>query len=161
MSTSSDLPALPVPGLEPVIRLDVRVDAPVEAGMTGQGRRRIIPITHGTVDGPAFCGTVLPGGSDVQRIRPDGVAEVEARYILETDAGTHVFIENRGVRHAPPDVMAELVAGRPVDPALVYFRSVPRFETDDESLRWLERDQFVATGARFPDRVRIDVYRVS
>ena len=71
-----------------------------------------------------------------------------------------MFIENQGVRHAPTDVMAALDRGERVDPALVYFRSVPRFETDDLSLRWLERDLFVATGARFPDHVRIDVFRV-
>jgi len=149
-----------MPTLDFVVGLDVEVSTPVDAGDTGFGRRRIVPITGGRVAGPAFAGTILPGGSDVQLTRPDGVAEIAARYIIATDGGGHVFIENTGLRHAPPEVMARLAAGEPVDPALVYFRSVPRFETDDEQLRWLERDHFLATGARFPDRVRIDVYRV-
>ncbi len=151
---------LATPDLEFVVGLDVEVSTPIDAGDTGFGRRRIVPITGGRVDGPGFHGTILPGGSDVQLTRPDGVTEIAARYIIATDAGTHVFIENTGLRHAPPEVMARLAAGEPVDPASVYFRSVPRFETDDDGLRWLERDHFLATGARFPDRVRIDVYRV-
>src|SRR5262249_5044130 len=141
--------------------LDVEVTTPIDAGETGFGRRRIVPISGGRVAGPAFDGTILPGGSDVQITRPDGVSEIAARYIIETDRGTHVFIENTGVRLGSPEVMRRIAEGRPVDPADVYFRSVPRFETDDDELRWLERDHFLATGARFPDRVRIDVYRVT
>jgi hypothetical protein len=152
---------LPPPGLEFVVGLDVEVTTPVDAGDTGFGRRRIVPISGGQVAGPAFAGTILPGGSDVQLTRPDGVSEIAARYIIETSTGTHVFIENTGIRHAAPEIMERIANGEPVDPAAVYFRSVPRFETDDEQLRWLERDHFLATGARFPDRVRIDVYRVT
>jgi hypothetical protein len=152
---------LPPPGLDYVVGLDVEVTTPVDAGDTGFGRRRIVPISGGRVAGPAFEGTILPGGSDVQLTRPDGVSEIAARYIIETAAGTHVFIENTGIRHAPPEIMQRIADGQPVDPAAVYFRSVPRFETDDAQLRWLERDHFLATGARFPDRVRIDVYRVT
>jgi hypothetical protein len=152
---------LPPPGLEFVVGLDVEVTTPVDAGDTGFGRRRIVPISGGRVAGPGFTGTILPGGADVQLTRPDNVSEIAARYIIETDRGTHVFIENTGIRHAPPEVMRRIAEGLPVDPSLVYFRSVPRFETDDDELRWLERDHFLATGARFPDRVRIDVYRVT
>ena len=152
---------LPTPALELVTRLTVEVGRPVEAGTTGRGLRRIIPITGGRADGPALAGTIEGGGNDVQVIRPDGVAEIEARYIVITDAGMHVFIENIGVRHGSPEAMARIVRGELVDPAEVYFRAVPRFETDDPALAWLERDLFVATGARFPDCVRIDVFRVT
>jgi hypothetical protein len=153
--------SLPTPALELVTRLTVEVAAPVEAGTTGRGMRRIIPIIGGRADGPAFGGTIEPGGNDVQVVRPDGVAEIEARYIVTTDGGTHVFIDNVGVRHASPEAMGRIVRGELVDPAEVYFRSVPRFETDDPTLARLEREQFLATGARFPDCVRIDVFRVT
>jgi hypothetical protein len=158
---AAPLEPLPVPGLELVTRLTIDVGRPVEAGTTGRGLRRIIPIVGGRAEGAAFAGTIEPGGNDVQVIRPDGVAEIEARYIVTTAAGTHVFIDNAGVRHGSPEAMARIVRGELVDPAEVYFRTVPRFETDDDDLRWLERDLFVATGARFPDCVRIDVFRVS
>lgn len=148
------------PDLEPLTRLTVRVGPPVDVGDTSQGRRRIVPILGGSADGPGLQGTILAGGADVQRGRADGVTEIAARYAIETPRGTRVFVENTGVRHAPADVMAALARGERVDPARVYFRSVPRFETDDPALRFLERDLFVATGARFPDHVRIDVFRV-
>ena len=38
------------------------------------------------------------------------------------------------MRHAPPDVTARLLAGQAVDPALVYFRTVPTFETQGMTL---------------------------
>jgi hypothetical protein len=105
---------IPEPGLELVTRLLVDVEPPVEAGTTAHGVRRIIPIRGGTATGPGFEGTIERGGSDVQLIRPDGVAEVAARYIITTPKGTHVFNENTGVRHAPPEAMARLVRGEPV-----------------------------------------------
>jgi Protein of unknown function (DUF3237) len=143
---------LPSPSLSLVVQLAVTIDPVVVVGPTWRGRRRIVPITGGGAYGPAFTGEILPGGADVQLVRPDDVTDLTARYLLRTPSGSTVFVENHGLRHAPPEEF--------VDPALVYFRSEPRFETDDPSLAWLERDLFVGVGARFPDTVRIDVYRV-
>ena len=47
-----------------------------------------------------------------------------------------------------------------VDPASIYFRSVPKFETGAENYRWLMENLFVGVRARYPDRVEIDVHRV-
>ena len=153
-------PRLESPTLVPVLDLDVLVGTPVVVGDTVAGSRRVIPIVGGTVGG-AFQGRILPGGADFQLIRPDGVAEIEARYVIETDEGELVYVTNTGQRHAPPDVMARLVAGEPVDPTLVYFRSIPRFETASVALNWLTRDVFVATGARRPDRVELTFFRLT
>src|SRR6185437_17009827 len=71
------------PALEFVFRLDVTVAAPLELGPTHLGRRRVIPITGGTITGPRLKGRVLPGGADWQVIRADGTAELDARYTLE------------------------------------------------------------------------------
>jgi hypothetical protein len=152
---------LTVPALEAVARISVNVGEAIEVGRTVRGRRRIIPITGGVVDGPHFSGTVLAGGADVQLIRADGVAEVVARYAIETDRGTHVFVENTGFRHGPPELIERLACGEPVDPDLLYFRTTPRFETDDPALCWLERDVFVATAARLPSEVWIDIFRLT
>jgi len=48
-----------------------------------------------------------------------------------------------------------------VDPALVYFRTTPRFETASPRLRWMMESVFVGTGARFPDRVELSFFRVT
>ena len=93
------------------------------------GLRRIVAITGGTFEGPRIKGSILPGGADWQMIQADGFSALDTRYTLQTDKGQIVYVQNAGVRHAAPDVMAKLLAGQPVDPATVYFRTVPKFET--------------------------------
>jgi hypothetical protein len=140
--------------------LTITVADAIEVGATPAGFRRVIPITGGEARGPRLHGRILPGGADVQLIRPDGVAELVARYVLETPDGARVFIENRGLRHGPPDAMERLRRGEPVDPALIYFRTAPRFETGNGPYAWLMRHTFVGNGVRRPDRVELSVYQV-
>ena len=64
------------------------------------------------------------------------------------------------MRHAAPDVMEKLLAGQTVDPSLVYFRTVPRFETSAPDLQWLTRAIFVGVGERYPNEVVIRFYRL-
>ena len=151
---------LPSPTLTLALQLTVTIDPVVAVSPTWRGWRRIVPITGGVASGPAFTGEILPGGADVQLVRRDDVTDLTARYLIRTAAGTTVFVENHGLRHAPAEVSERLLRGELVDPALVYFRCEPRFETDDPGLAWMERDLFVGVGARFPDTVRLDVYRV-
>lgn len=134
--------------------------APVTtAGDVGHGVRRIIPITGGQVRGEVN-GKVLPFGADFQIIRPNELIELEARYAFETDDGAVVYVENRGIRFGPLELLQKLKRGEPVDPKLIYFRTVPRFETGAEKYRWLMQHVFVASAARHADRVVIDVHRV-
>jgi hypothetical protein len=130
------------------------------AGDIGHGVRRIIPITGGEVRGDEVNGKVLPFGADFQIIRQSELIELEARYAFETDDGTVVYVENRGIRFGPVDLLLKLKRGEPVDPKLIYFRTVPRFETGAEKYRWLMEHIFVGSAARHPDRVVIDVFVV-
>lgn len=148
------------PRLEPFARLCVTVGAPQEIGMTPRGRRRLIPITGGHAAGTGWTARVLPGGADFQLLVHDGLADLDARYTLETDAGDLVFVQNHAVRCAPPEVMARLVRGEPVDPEQVYFRCAPRFETASATLGWINEHMFVGTGARHPDRVEMRFFTV-
>ena len=148
------------PALELAFRLKVTVAPALELGEIAQGRRRIIPITGGTVEGPRLSGRVLPGGADWQIVRRDGCAELEARYTLEADDGALIAVSNRGLRHGPPEIVAKLIAGEPVDPASYYFRCTPVFETAAPAHRWLTRTVFTGTGERRPDLVEIGVYAV-
>jgi hypothetical protein len=136
----------------------VTVAPAVELGITHLGRRRIIPITGGTVEGPRLNGRVLPGGADWQIIRADGTAELEARYTLEAADGALISVINRGLRHGPPEIIAKLVAGEAVDPAAYYFRCSPVFETAAPAHQWLARTVFLGSGVRHPDAVEIGVY---
>jgi hypothetical protein len=103
---------------------------------------------------------VVPGGADWQMIQADGFSALDTRYTLETDKGQTIYVQNGGVRHAPPDVMAKLLAGQQVDPATVYFRTVPRFETAAPDLQWLARNVFIGTGERNPSDVIIRFFKV-
>jgi hypothetical protein len=143
-----------------VFSLSITVGAPIVAGDLGYGVRRIIPILGGAVRGEAIRGTILPSGADFQVIRPDGFTELEARYGFETDDGATVYIENVGIRFGPKDLLDRIAKGEVVDPSLIYFRSVPRFETGAAKYRWLMENLFIGVGARHPDRVEIDVHQV-
>ena len=148
------------PKLTLAMTLSVQVGPPTELGEVPRGRRRIIPILGGTFAGPTVRGKVVPGGADWQIVRADGLAELDTRYMLQTDAGSLVYIQNAGIRHAPPDVTKKLLAGEPVDPSQVYFKTVPTFETSAPELQWLTRSIFVGTGERRPTEVVIRVWRV-
>jgi hypothetical protein len=148
------------PRLELAFEVRAEVGAPVVIGPLPHGLRRIIPILAGTFEGPELRGEVLPGGADWQIIRDDGFTDVDARYTLRTDRGHLISVSNVGIRHAPADVMRRLNAGESVDPALVYFRAVPRFETAAPELEWLMRSIFLSTGERYPRGVLIRFWRV-
>ncbi len=144
---------LPTPGLEFFADLSVQVDRPQEVGQVPGGLRRMVPILGGEVVGQGWRGKVLPGGADFQMILDQTVAHLDARYIIETDGGDRIFVQNRAVRAAPPEVTARLLRGEPVDASQVYFRCSPSFETTSQALAWIHERIFVGTGARHPDRV--------
>jgi len=146
--------------LEPLLRAEITLAPPQELGETPLGRRRIIPITGGRFRGDRLAGRVLPGGADWQFIRTDGVAELDARYTLETEDRALIYVRNFGYRHGPAEVIQRLAAGEPVDPSLYYMRTTPRFETGAERYRWLNGIICVATGARHASAVELDVYEV-
>jgi hypothetical protein len=156
----SDSGAPPAPTLTFAFELRAQVGEPLEIGQVPHGRRRIVEILGGTVRGPGFEAKVLPGGADWQLIQPDGFSELDTRYTLETAQGQRVYVQNAGMRHAPPDVMQKLLAGQVVDPQLVYFRTVPKFETSAPELQWIARSIFVGIGERFPTEVVVRFYRL-
>ncbi len=143
-----------------VFTITAEIAAVTTAGDTGHGVRRIIPITGGEVRGEQVNGKVLPFGADFQIIRPDELIDLEARYAFETDDGAVVYVENRGIRFGPVDLLLKLKRGEPVDPKLIYFRTVPKFETGADKYRWLMQHVFVASAARHADRVVVDVHQV-
>ena len=143
-----------------VLSLAIKVGAPIVAGDFGYGLRRIVPILGGDVRGEGIKGSIFPCGADFQTIRPNGLTELQAKYAFEMDDGAIVYIENVGIRFGPKELLDRIAKGETVDPALIYFRSVPKFETGAESYRWLMQNLFVGVGARHPDRVVIDVHQV-
>ena len=148
------------PTLRHVCDIDVSVGPIRDLGPMPHGRRRIIPIPSGTVKGERLEGVVMPGGTDWQYVRADGVLELEARYSIKANDGAEIVVVNRGMRRAPPEIMDRLSRGEMVDPALVYFRTAPVFEAPSGPHAWLNESVFIGTAARFPDKVQIRVFEV-
>lgn len=133
-------------------RLSVGTPRTTEAsGIT----RRVIPILDGTFEGAGLKGIVLPGGADWLIVRPDGITEVDARCDLETDDGSTISVENRGLRRGPAAVLQQPLAGEGVDPSTYYFRTAAFFRTATPAYRWLSESVFVGDGERYPDHVVI------
>ena len=150
----------PKPQLELAFRARVAVGAPRSLGRTPLGERRIVDIVGGEVSGPRLSGRILPGGADWQIIRDDGTAVLEARYTIEAEDRSLVYVRNFGYRHGPPELLMRIARGEDVDPALYYFRAAPAFETAAPELAWLNRTVAVCTGVRTRDRVILDFYMV-
>ena len=151
---------MPVLQTKYVFTITVLIGDVTSAGEIGTGVRRIIPIIGGEVKGEGINGKVCAFGADFQIIRPNELIELEAKYAFETDDGAVVYIENRGLRFGPVELLQKLKRGEPVDPKLIYFRTVPKFETGHENYRWLMEHIFVGSAARHADRVVIDVHQV-
>jgi hypothetical protein len=147
--------------LQKLFEAQITLGPAQELGAAPLGRRRIIPITGGRFGGERLSGRVLAGGADWQLVRGDGVADLDARYTLETADGALIYVRNRGYRHGPREILERLAAGENVEPALYYMRTTPLFETGDERYAWLNRIVAVATGARRPAAVELEVFEVA
>jgi hypothetical protein len=130
-------------------------------GEMPHGLRRFVPITGGSVTGPAFSGSVLPLGGDSQIAISDTLLEVDARYFIRTHDEVTIGVINRGIRRAPASVMARLGQGEAVNSDEYYFRTAPCFEAPrDSKYRWLNESTFVASAEREKNAAVIHVYRV-
>lgn len=160
--------------LAPLLSIAIDLEAPELLGDFPLGERRLIRFAGGTftgslasflgdaLDGAAdLRGTVAPGGTDWQTVRPDGVIEISAHYLLRTDGGEPIEVRSDGLRVMTPEVQARVAAGEAVDPGEYYFRTHIRLATSSPRLHRLNRLICVSTGARRAMQVFIDVHEVS
>ncbi len=153
---------LPDPRLTRIFRLEATLGEPLDLGDAPGGRRRIVPLTGGTFAGPELNGELLSGVSaDWQIVLADGTTLAELRYTLRTEAGALIYIQSRGVRHGPAEVLSRLGRGEEVDPAEYVFRTATRIETAASELAWLNRGVFISVGGRWPGGVSYETYLVA
>lgn len=148
------------PLLRPVCTLRVELGPIREMGDGRAGKRRIIPIIGGTVDGPELTGKILNLGADWQTIFADGTADLDTRYAFETHDGAIIEIVNLGFRHGPPEILAKLARGEEVPPDSYYMRTTARLETGDQRYQWVNRTIFVGTGLRRASAVEVALFAV-
>lgn len=139
----------------------VAVAPPTSIGHGPEGLRRFVPILGGPASGPLFNGKVIAGSGDWQVVRDDGVLNVEARYTLESHDGVLIACTNRGIRHAPPEVMEKLMRGEPVPADSYYFRTSAQFEAPlGSAYEWMNRALFTGKAEREPSAAIVHFFRV-
>ncbi|MCL4232710.1 MAG: DUF3237 family protein [Dehalococcoidia bacterium] len=127
-----------------------------DIGDFGGGKRRIVPVTGGRVEGPHLSGDVLPFGADFFVERTDDVRVLDVRAIVRTGDGAEIYTFYPGLYHGQSlGPFGDLPEGER------YFRTTPRFETGSEKYAWLNRILAVGVGwVELPDTVRYKVYAV-
>jgi hypothetical protein len=146
--------------LLPLMNVTVEVEDAVTVGATPIGEVRLIRFVSGTFEGDGLRGRLLPGGTDWQQVRADGVLEIRAHYLLETDLGETIEVVSEGLRAASPEVAARIARGDVVDPAEYYFRTHIRLRTASERLARLNRLLAVSLGSRKARSVHLRVFAV-
>ncbi len=140
--------------------LVVELSPPHEMGKSPAGKRRIIPIVGGTAQGPLLSGRILPIGADWQTVLAGGIADLDARYAIETADGAVVEVISQGIRHASLEVNARIAGAEEVDPSEYYMRTSIRLESGHPDYDWVNRALFLATGGKVGNTVRLSVWRV-
>lgn len=122
-----------------------------------RGGKGYVPPSSGEISGPLLNGRVVPySGADYAIFKDlsQGI-KVNTHYMLETDDGDWIYINNMGYLHRSPD---------PDDPeqTKLYFRFTPFFEAPHGKHEWMSRTLFIGTGERLtnPDRSQFTYYAV-
>jgi hypothetical protein len=150
------------PTLEFVFRIRMELGIRQKFGPLPQGSvRGFVSAAGGTIEGPRLNGQVIPNsGGDWALYRDDHTVGFDARYMLQADDGTMIYMLNRGFRHAPRETAARMEALDPVDPSMYYMRVAPSFETPVGKHDWLTRTVIVGSAARQADHSIFDYYAV-
>jgi len=131
---------------------------PASAGMT----RAIVYAANGTIEGPLLRGKVTPmSGGDFALLRADGVIDFDARYRLEAEDGTVIYLQNRGYRwHKTPEIAERISRNEAVGDDDYYMRLTPKFDVPDGPHAWMNRHVFLGVAEKLPAANRIHYFVV-
>lgn len=130
---------------------------------TTMGATRLaVYAADGSIDGPQIKGRVVPmSGGDWPLVRPDGVIDFDARYLLELEDGTIVYLQSRGYRWArTPEVAERMGRNEPADPDEYYMRVSPKFDVPAGPHDWLAKHVFVGVAEKIPNANRIHYFKL-
>jgi hypothetical protein len=138
--------------VRPIFTLLLEVQPAINVGKTPGVDRRVGVITGGRFEGERLRGTLLPGGSDWQAIRPgDGAWLLNVRIVLKTDDDAIIGMSYPGLRHGPKEVLDRIARGEVVKATDYYLRIAASFETSSEKYGWLNNIISVGVGHRLPE----------
>ena len=126
---------------------------------TPMGGRVYVPPVSGEISGPRLQGIVMPySGGDYARGRADGVAELNAHYMLQASDGALIYINNRGYLYGRDENGRPLVLSEEQKKTQgftiksnTYFHITPVFDAPVGPHEWLTRTIIVGRGRRMPD----------
>ena len=113
------------PRLEHAFTISIDLAEPYWIQPSSRGEiRAAVHAAAGSVEGPRLNGRVIPmSGGDFPLVRPNGVIDFDARYLLEADDGAIIYLENRGYRWArSPEIAERMARNEPVGPDDYYMR---------------------------------------
>src|SRR5687767_97169 len=85
------------PQFEYAMSVRIKLKPKIAVGPLNKGGDRFfVEIVEGSFEGPRLKGKVLPGGGDWAHARPDGTLDFDARYNLQHDDGSIIYLQNRG-----------------------------------------------------------------
>jgi hypothetical protein len=154
MTTSDGLPATFEVKL--VHAFDVRMNFHkriVFGPVSGGARQGYTAFKDGIVRGPKLNGKLMEySGADWAVVRMDGVVESNAHYMIETDDGAPIYMQNKGY----------IYNTQPNSPGPPYFRCTPYFRAPSGKHDWLNRTVIVGGGERHanPDHTIFRYYCV-
>jgi len=99
-------------------------------------------------------------GGDIPLVRPNGVIDFDARYMLEADDGAIIYMQNRGYRWGSEEAMAKMSRNEPVRPDEYYMRVSPKFDVPEGPHEWMARHVFVGVAEKVPGANRIHYFVV-
>jgi hypothetical protein len=123
--------------------------------------RAAVFAASGVVEGPRLNGRIVPmSGGDYPLLRPNGVIDFDARYLIEADDGALIYLQSRGYRWGSEEVMAKMARQEDVDPGEYYMRVSPKFDAPAGPHEWLTRHVFVGVAEKLPKANRIHYFVV-
>lgn len=124
--------------------------------------RAAVYAASGTIEGPRLNGIVIPmSGGDFPLMRPNGVIDFDARYLLQADDGAVIYMQNRGYRWAStPETGERMARNEPADPSEYYMRVSPKFDAPAGPHEWMTKHVFVGVAEKLPGANRIHYFVV-
>jgi hypothetical protein len=164
MADPADAPHPFFPQLEFVFTIRINLITPGRwlRPTTMGAERAAIYLESGDFEGPNIKGIVVPGsGGDWPLVRPDGVIDFDARYLLQVDDGTLIYLQNRGFRWArTPEVAERMARNEPADPSEYYMRVSPKFDVPAGPHDWLAKHMFIGVAEKIPRANAIHYFKV-
>ncbi len=124
--------------------------------------RAAVYAASGTITGPRLQGKVIPmSGGDFPLVRPNGVIDFDARYLLEADDGAVIYMQNRGYRwHRSAEAEARIKRNEPVAHDDYYMRVSPKFDVPAGPHEWMAQHMFIGVAEKLPGSNRIHYFVV-